>query len=183
MKRFLSSVLAASLLASAAPAFAATPELPTELPCQGTADRARARCITDALKSWKAIEEAYDDAEDELVAEWKAEHASMGVGPEYQTALRKFLSDAHARRKEFAKQLNEFRKAFFAEQKTKREEGDGRKATETKLDKKTLDSANSACGVPDDDGAYRICMRIQLRKKAANVDKRSRTNSSVIRQN
>jgi hypothetical protein len=181
MNRLVSAALVVSLLAPSVPAFAADAvEAPTSLPCQDTSDRAHARCITDALKAWKALEHDYDEQEDDEIAAWKQEHADMGIGSDYQKALRDFLNDVRLRRKEFDTQLNTFRKAFFNEQKVKRSTGDGRKATEKKLEKADLNAADAICGTPDDDGEYRICMRIQLRKKAANVDKRSRTNSRVI---
>lgn len=182
MKRFASSLIVLSLLAPSAPAFAAELSAPSELPCEGTEGKARARCITDALKAWKELERDYNQDERAAVAAWKAEHAHMGIGADYQTALRVFLKETRERRKEFQAQILAFRKAFFAEQKAKLKEGDGRKATEVKLEKATLDAAKSVCGEEDDDGAYRICMRIQLRKQNANVDKRSRTNSKVIHQ-
>jgi hypothetical protein len=181
MYRLVSAALVVSLLVPSLPAFAADAvEAPASLPCQDTSDRAHARCITDALKAWKSLEHEYDEQEDDEIAAWKKEHAEMGIGSDYQKALRDFLNDVRLRRKEFDTQLNTFRKAFFNEQKTKRSTGDGRKATEKKLEKVDLDAAKNVCGTPDDDGEYRICMRIQLRKKAANVDNRSRTNSRVI---
>lgn len=186
MKHLTSALLTLSLLASSMPAIAADTTndvaAPSALPCEGSAGKARARCITDALKAWKILEHDYSEAEDDEIAAWKAEHAAMGAGSDYQKLLRDFLNGVHARRKEFRIQLTEFRKAFFAEQTAKREEGDGRKGTEVKLEKSALDAAKAICGVPDDDGAYRLCMRIQLRTKTENVDRRSRTNSKVMRQ-
>lgn len=186
MKHLSSALLAFSLLASSLPALATeTTEniaAPSSLPCEGSEGKARARCITDALKAWKVLERDYDQAEDDEVAAWKAEHATMGIGADYQKALRTFLGEVHARRKAFRAQLNAFRKSFFAEQVAKRKEGDGRKETEEKLEKSTYEAAKKLCGLPDDDGAYRMCMRIQLRKKTPNVDRRSRTNEKVIRQ-
>lgn len=188
--RFTASILALSMFASVAPAFAedATTttvpiimvQAPTDIPCKDTDGKDRARCITDALKAWKSLEHEYDEQEDDEIAAWKKEHSDMGIGSDYQKALRDFLNDVRMRRKEFDKQLNAFRKEFFNEQKVKRDAGDGRKATEKKLEKVDLDDASDVCGTPDDDGRYRICMRIQLRKTNASVDKRSRTNSKVI---
>jgi|GEM_PF-5610347 len=182
MNRLVSTALVLALLAPSAPAFAAELSAPSELPCEGAEGKARARCITDALKAWKGLEHDYDQNEDDEVDAWKADHAHMGIGSDYQIALRTFLKDVRERRKEFAAQILAFRKTFFAEQKAKLKQGDGRKATEVKLEKATLDAAKAVCGIEDDDGAYRLCMRIQLRKKTVNVDKRSRTNSKVIHQ-
>ncbi len=185
--RLTASALALSLFASAAPvAFAdetATGfavQAPTEVPCEGTSGKSRARCITDALKAWKELERDYNDAEDAVITQWKADHAHMGIGSDYQKALRAFLVEMRAKRKEFQRQLQDFRKAFFAEQKTKRDEGDGRKATEKRLDKATLDAANAKCGPVDDDGKYRTCMRQLLRGVPANVGKRSRSSTKLL---
>lgn len=185
MKKLASAVLALSLLAPSLPAFAedapaATVAAPTELPCGGTSGKARARCITDALKAWKELEHDYDEDEDARVAAWKADHSQMGVGSDYQKALRDFLNLVHADRKAFQKQLQDFRKAFFAEQKTKRDEGDGRKATGVKLEKATLEAAQAKCGPVDDDGLYRTCMRQLLRGVPSSVTKRSRTSTKLL---
>lgn len=180
MKRIASSLIALSLLMPSLPAFAADVAAPSSLPCEGTEGKARARCITDALKAWKELEHDYAQDEDDEVAAWKAEHANMGIGADYQTALRTFLNDVHARRKEFSKQLNAFRKTFFDEQKNKRSEGDGRKATEVKLEKATLEAAKAKCGPEDDDGLYRICMRQLLRGVPASVAKRSRSSNALL---
>lgn len=179
LHRLTASAIALSLFASTVPvAFAV--EAPTELPCGETSGRSRARCITDALKAWKELERDYNEEEDDIIAQWKADHAHMGVGTDYQKALRTFLTETRAKRKEFQKQLHAFRKEFFAEQKTKRKEGDGRKATEQKLDKETLERAGSQCGPVDDDGKYRTCMRHLLRGVPANSGRRSRTSTKLL---
>lgn len=182
MRRIISAAIALSLLAPSLPAMAATSAitLPTELPCGGTTGKSRARCITDALKTWKEMEHDYDMEEDDRIDAWKAEHALMGVGADYQKALRDFLNQVRAERKEFAKQLQMFRKEFFAEQKVEREKGDGRKATEKKLDKATLEAAKAKCGPEDDDGLYRTCMRQLLRGVPASVTKRSRSSNALL---
>lgn len=188
--RLTASALALSLFASTLPMALAedtssttsiSVKAPTEVPCEGTGGKNRARCITDALKAWKELDHDYNKEEDVVIAAWKAEHAHMGIGSDYQTALRTFLNDMRAQRKEFQKQLQAFRKAFFAEQKTKREEGDGR-SPGVKLEKTTLEAAAAICGPEDDDGAYRLCMRLQLRKKPVNVDRRSRTSPRLQKQ-
>ena len=185
VSRLTASALALSMFASTLPvAMAAdavtTIEAPTKIPCEGTNGKDRARCITDALKAWKELERDFNDIEDDIIAQWKADHSNMGVGSDYQKALRTFLGEMRAKRKAFQKQLNEFRKTFFQEQKAKRDEGDGRKATEVKLEKTTLEAAKAICGPEDDDGAYRLCMRQQLRKKPGNVDRRSRTSTKLL---
>ena len=168
MRRLASAVLALSLLGSSLPAVAAETETtivaPTlELPCGGTTGTSRARCITDAIKTWKELEHDYDQDEDDAMDAWKDAHSYMGIGPDYQKALRDYLGQVQKERKAFKKQLLEFRKAFFAEQKTHREKGDGRKATGVKLEKATLEAAKAKCGPEDDDGLYRTCMRQLLR--------------------
>lgn len=186
--RLAASALVLALFASTAPVAAAEDAsstdigitAPTELPCAGTGGRNRARCITDALKSWKELLHDYDEAEDDIIARWKADHARMGIGSDYQKALRAFLSDMRAQRKEFQKQLQEFRKEFFDKQKEKREEGDGRKATEKKLDKATLEDARAQCGPVDDDGKYRTCMRHLLRGVPASAARRSRSSTKLL---
>lgn len=193
INRLIATTLTLSMLASTMPAIAAevastAVELPSELPCEGKNGKDRARCITDALKAWKVLEDEYNDAEDEVVDAWKKEHANMGIGADYQTALRTFLTDMRNARKEFRAQLQEFRKVFFAEQKAKLKAGNtssssSSKAVQPKLEKSTLDAAKAKCGVEDDDGAFRLCMRLQLRKHTTNATKRSRTNSEVIHQN
>lgn len=188
MKRLAASTLTLALSASMLPvAFAdettyVDVQAPSTHACEKTSGRSRARCITDAMKTWKQLDRDYNAEEKKVVAEWKAEHAHMGIGADYQKALRTFLSDLRRQRKEFQKQMLEFRKAFFDKQEAKREEGDGRKATEVKLEKSTLEAAKAICGPEDDDGAYRLCMRIQLRKKPVNVDLRSRTSTKLLKE-
>ena len=187
MQRLISATLALSLFASNAPLAIAEDtstisiDAPTELPCEGTSGKNRARCITDALKAWKELEHDYDEAEDERVKAWKDEHAGMGVGSDYQKLLREFLNQVHKDRKEFRKQLQAFRKEFFDEQKAKLNEG-SRKTTEKdkNLEKSKLEAAKKVCGVPDDDGLYRTCIRQQLRGIPSSVTKRSRSSNALI---
>lgn len=187
MRRITSALLALSLLAPSLPAMAAddiegfTVEAPSKLPCEGKSDRARARCITDALKTWKELEHDYDQEEDDVVDEWKAEHAHMGIGSDYQKALRDFLNAVHQRRKDFAKQLQAFRKAFFDEQKKIRETG-GTTTTKPKQagPAMTIEEAKAKCGPEDDDGLYRTCMRQLLRGVPSSVTKRSRSSNALL---
>ncbi len=176
INRIVSAVLSLSLLASAAPAFAAEDviTLPSKLPCEGVAGTSRARCITDALKTWKEMEKDYDDEEDDIIDQWKADHSTMGIGSDYQTALRTFLNDMRTKRKEFDKQLNAFRKEFFAEQKTERLKGSV-PAAESLTSKDDFAAAKAKCGKEDDDGLYRTCVRQILRLKRSSVTNRSRT--------
>lgn len=187
MRRITSALVALSLLGSSLPAFASETAggLPSELPCQGTSDRARARCITDALKTWKELEHDFDMDEDDRVDAWKAEHAHMGVGPDYQKALRDFLNEVHADRKEFEKQLLVFRKAFFAEQKKVRmNQGTSTTPAKPKPTPKapamTVDEAKAKCGPEDDDGLYRTCMRQLLRGVPASAARRSRSSNALL---
>lgn len=185
MRRLASAIIALSLLAPSLPAMAATSDvtaLPTELPCGGTKGKMRARCITDALKTWKEMEHDYDQEEDDRVDAWKAEHALMGVGADYQKLLRDFLNQVHAERKEFAKQLQAFRKEFFAEQKKVRENADGTTVAKPtpKAPAMTIEQANAKCGPVDDDGLYRTCVRQLMRGVPASVTKRSRSNGGLI---
>lgn len=187
MRRLTSVVIALSLLAPSLPAMAATSDytLPTELPCQGTSDRARARCITDALKTWKEVEHDYNMEEDDRIDAWKAEHSQMGVGPDYQKALRDFLNKVRAERKEFAKQLQAFRKEFFAEQKKVRM-NEGTATTPAKLKPTpkapamSIEDAKAKCGPEDDDGIYRTCIRMHIRGIPASVGRRSRSSNALL---
>ncbi len=187
MRRLVSAAIALSLLAPSLPAIAATSDfaLPSELPCQGTSDRVRARCITDALKTWKEMEHDYDMEEDDRIDAWKTEHALMGVGPDYQKALRDFLNQVRAERKEFTSQLQAFRKEFFAEQKKIRmNEGTATTPAKPKPTPKapamTIEEAKAKCGPEDDDGIYRTCMRMQLRGIPASVGRRSRSSNALL---
>lgn len=188
MRRLSSAILALSLLAPSLPAMAAedidgfTVEAPKELPCGGTSDRARARCITDALKTWKELEHDYDQEEDDVVAAWKAEHAHMGIGPEYQKALRDFLNAVHQRRKDFDKQLQAFRKAFFDEQKKARSNAGSTSTAKPKPagPAMTIEEAKAKCGPEDDDGLYRTCMRQLMRGVPGSVAKRSRSSNALL---
>lgn len=187
MRRLTALLVSLSLLGPSIPAFAADQiEAPTELPCAGTSGKSRARCITDALKTWKELEHDYDEQEDERIAAWKAEHADMGMGADYQKLLRDFLNQVHAERKAFRTQLQAFQKAFFDEQKSARK-GDVKtvtpeqKAEQKKLDKTTLEAAKEKCGPEDDDGLYRTCMRQLLRGVPGNIGKRSRTSTKLLR--
>ncbi len=185
INRIVSAALTLSLLSATgptAPAFAAEDviALPSELPCEGTQGKSRARCITDALKTWKEMEKDYDDEEDDVIAAWKAEHAQMGVGSDYQRALHTFLNDVRAQRKEFRAQLNAFRKAFFAEQKIQREKGSV-PAAESLTSKDDFDAAKAKCGEEDDDGLYRTCIRHILRLKRSSITNRSRTSPRLQR--
>jgi hypothetical protein len=181
MKRLLPIAIALSLLAPSLPAHAADAALPAELPCGGTSDRARARCITDALKGWKELEHDYDEQEDDDVAAWKTEHVGMGVGSDYQKALRVFLGEVRAKRKAFDAQLREFRKAFFDEQKKSRSTGGTTVRKPARAPAMTIDEASAKCGPVDDDGLYRTCMRQLLRGVPASVTNRSRSNTKLLR--
>lgn len=187
--RLLAISAALGIFASVGPASAAdapsvTITAPTEIPCGGTSGKARARCITDAIKTWKEMEEAYDKQEDEIVKQWKAEHADMGVGSEYQKALRDFLAGLHAQRKEFRAQLQAFRKEFFAAQKeilmNNPEEPVAKPAP--KVPAMSIEDAKAKCGPEDDDGRYRTCMRQLLRGVPASAARRSRSNTKILRQ-
>ncbi len=188
MKKLASAILAFSLLVPSLPAFAedapaATVTAPTELPCGGTSGKARARCITDALKAWKELEHDFDEDEDDRVTAWKNEHADMGVGSDYQKALRDFLNLVHKDRKEFQKQLQAFRKSFFAEQKKILMNGGTTTAKPKpapKLPAMTIEEAKAKCGPEDDDGLYRTCMRQLLRGVPSSVTKRSRSSNALI---
>lgn len=185
MRRLVSVAITLSLFAPSLPAMAAdtTIELPATLPCGGTTGKTRARCITDALKTWKEMEHDYDQEEDDRVDAWKTEHAHMGVGSDYQKLLRDFLNQVHKERREFAKQLQAFRKEFFAEQKAAlKKNNTAPKPTEDakKLQKATLEEAKAKCGPEDDDGLFRTCMRQLLRGVPANVSKRSRSSNALL---
>ena len=188
MRLLTSALVAFALLAPALPAAAAeaidgfTVEAPTELPCGGTSDRARARCITDALKAWKELEHDYNDEEDAIVDAWKSEHSTMGVGSDYQKALRDFLNQIHDQRKEFQKQLQAFRKEFFAEQKDVRMNAgpSAKPKPAPKLPAMTVEEAKAKCGPEDDDGLYRTCMRQLLRGVPSSVTKRSRSSNALL---
>ncbi len=187
MRRITSALLTLSLLAPALPAVAAenidgfTVEAPAKLPCEGTSDRARARCITDALKTWKELEHDYDQEEDDVVAAWKQEHSTMGIGSDYQKALRDFLNAVHQRRKDFDKQLQAFRKAFFDEQKKVRENtGSTATAKPKPAPAMTIDEAKAKCGPEDDDGLFRTCVRQLMRGVPGSVTKRSRSANALL---
>lgn len=189
VRRLTSALVALSLLGTSVPALAAETdaiiEAPTELPCGGTTGKSRARCITDALKTWKELEHDYDEEEEDRVAAWKKEHAHMGVSSEYQKMLRDFLNGVRNERKEFRAQLQAFRKAFFAEQKEARESGRSVAPKPTKPaplgPTMTVEEASAKCGPVDDDGRYRTCMRQLLRGVPANAARRSRTNTNILR--
>lgn len=188
LARLTASALATGLaLTFVAPALAAdSPSLGSVQLCEGTGDRVHARCITDAIKTLKEIEHDYSEWEDDEIAAWKAAHRDMGIGPDYQSALRAFLTEMRTKRTAFRKDVQEFRKAFFAEQKAKRKENTAtQEPTAPAVPAITASrrkAAEAICGEEDDDGAFRICMRVQLRRNTQDVSKRSRTNTRVIQQ-
>ena len=182
MRNLTSALLVLSLLAPSVPVVAADTGLPSELPCQGTSDRARARCITDALKSWKELEHDYDEDEDARIAAWKQEHAWMGVSNEYQKMLRDFLDQVKKDRQELRAQLQAFRKAFFNEQKNVRTSSSSSTSSKptAKTPTMTMAEAKAKCGPEDDDGLYRTCVRQLMRGVPSSVTKRSRSTNALI---
>lgn len=184
MQRLTAAALTLSLLAPALPAIAADEtipvievSLPSELTCQGKEARARASCITDTLKKLKKLEHEYDMQEDDAVEAWRDAHKDMGVSPEYQRLLRAYHAGLLKNRRAFRARLLALQKAFFAQQKEKRTAGGGSSSSSassvTPMDSAEYERAKARCGEEDDDGAYRICMRLQLRIRAQNVDRRS----------
>ncbi len=156
-------------------------EIPSELTCAGQEARRRASCITDTLKKLKRISEQYDQKEDDVVEAWRKANAHLGISPEYQKGLRVFHQELLTKRKAFNVRVLALQKAFYNQQKEKRIQGAVQKPTNTKtLDAATFEAAKAKCGEEDDDGAYRMCLRLQLRIRPTNVDRRSRSSTKLL---
>ncbi len=168
-----SASVAAVCFSSAAPALAATSDdilvkhkafKAADL-CEGRNERDQGRCIGDAIKRMKALLKDFNDALAEERTQWYKDNSSLGATAEYQTALRAYLDEISAKRKQFTQQQREIEKLFFTERKAVRENtASTEKPTYTrKITAADMEAAKEKCAKQTDSSGLRVCLRQQLK--------------------